>query len=101
MRIFRTSFRVAALASAVSLSTGALAYDVNEAMTKAYNTNPALKAARENLAATDELASQAISGWRPNVSASLEKGRSKNKFGDADSNSFSTDSSRLSIEQPV
>ncbi|WP_159714970.1 TolC family outer membrane protein [Geminicoccus flavidas] len=45
------------------------AQTLQEALANAYNTNPDLGAARAQLRATDELVSQALSGYRPQVGA--------------------------------
>ncbi|WP_191062189.1 TolC family outer membrane protein [Geminicoccus harenae] len=59
------------LASALgALAAGtAQAQTLQEALANAYRTNPDLGAARAQLRATDELVSQALSGYRPQVGA--------------------------------
>ncbi|WP_035484954.1 TolC family outer membrane protein [Geminicoccus roseus] len=55
----------------VALAAGpAGAQTLQEALVSAYSTNPDLGAARAQLRATDELVSQALSGYRPQVGAS-------------------------------
>ena len=46
-----------------------------EALTAAYQTSPVLDAQRAALRATDETVAQALSGWRPRVTASTSYGR--------------------------
>ncbi len=46
-----------------------------EALTAAYQTSPVLDAQRAALRATDETVAQALSGWRPRVTASGSYGR--------------------------
>ncbi len=46
-----------------------------EALTAAYQTSPVLDAQRAALRATDETVSQALSGWRPSVTATGAYGR--------------------------
>jgi outer membrane protein len=46
-----------------------------EALTAAYETSPVLDAQRAALRATDETVSQALSGWRPTITASSAYGR--------------------------
>lgn len=60
-----------ALAGILSVSAGASvsAETLSDAMAKAYGTNPTLLSARATLRATDEGVSQALSGWRPSLSA--------------------------------
>src|SRR5690349_12745861 len=61
-------------ASAVTLllagfpSTGS-AESLNEALVNAYIGNPTLRAERARQRATDEVVPQALSGWRPTVTA--------------------------------
>jgi outer membrane protein len=45
-----------------------------EALTKAYQTNPGLNAERARQRATDENVPQALSGYRPQIVASLSAG---------------------------
>src|SRR5215475_15001308 len=47
---------------------------LKEALTAAYLYNPTLKAARAQLRATDNGVSQAKSGYRPTISATLQDG---------------------------
>lgn len=64
----------AGVATAVP-GTVAEAETLVQAMVRAYQVNPTLKAQRASLRATDEQISQAISNWRPNVSISADAGR--------------------------
>lgn len=63
------------LAGVAALSLGsvwtrpAAATDLEEALALAYSTNPTLDAERAQLRSTDENVPQALSGWRPTVSA--------------------------------
>lgn len=76
---FKTTLRtlkssIAPMALALGLVSagvsGAHAETLNEALGKAYANNPTLLSARASLRATDETLSQALSGYRPSVSAS-------------------------------
>lgn len=62
-----------ALAAALP-SQAALAQSMREALAQAYVGNPTLQAARAKLRATDENVPQALSGWRPTVSANANIG---------------------------
>lgn len=53
-------------------SPGVMAQSLTDAMAQAYATNPTLRAARAGQRATDELVPQALSGWRPTVTATGE-----------------------------
>jgi outer membrane protein len=59
------------LFSAVPVS----AEDIREALVNAYTNNPTLRAERASLRAVDEEVPQALSNWRPSVSASGDIGR--------------------------
>lgn len=68
--------RIAALGLAAALGSGApSAQTLEEALVKAYLTNPELLAARAKLRATDEGVAQAVSDWRPTVSISADVGK--------------------------
>ena len=60
----------ATLATALPASSQTL----EDALVKAYQNNPTLKARRAALRATDETVPQALSGWRPTLSVSGSKG---------------------------
>lgn len=72
---------VLTLVSGVSLPMGsAQAETIKEALSLAYSNNPTLNAARAELRGVDERVPQALSGWRPNVSASAEIGRIRSEL---------------------
>src|SRR5687768_11774528 len=71
---FSSSFFYAPDADAMSLQ---------ETLEKAYEFNPEVKSERENLGATDERVSQAVSEFRPNASIDYSRGRQKLSFGGA------------------
>ena len=62
------------LATGGIVANGASAESLEEALIKAYQSNPTLESGRASLRATDEQDSQALSNWRPNVSLSGEAG---------------------------
>jgi outer membrane protein len=70
------------LRSGIGLAAACLAFaapaahgeSLPEALTKAYQTNPALNAERARQRATDENVPQALSGYRPQIVASLSAG---------------------------
>lgn len=67
---------IAAAAAAAAVPAGsARAETLIQAMVRAYQINPTLKAQRASLRATDEQISQAIANWRPNLSVSADAGR--------------------------
>jgi outer membrane protein len=76
----RYGFRVALLATVLSLPQ-ASADSLQDALVKAYQSNPQLLAERANLRATDEQVAQAIAQWRPQVSinATYSKAHAESK----------------------
>ena len=68
-RFRRASLPAAAAALALALPAVAAGDTLLEAMAKAYVANPQLEAERARLRAADEGVPQALSGWRPTVTA--------------------------------
>lgn len=60
---------LSALATVGLWGGSASAESLNAALARAYRTNPVLKAERARQRATDELVPQALSGWRPVITA--------------------------------
>ncbi|MGB1539550.1 MAG: TolC family outer membrane protein, partial [Rickettsiales bacterium] len=83
------------------LSADAHALSLKETLEQAYKFNPVIKSEREALGATDEGVSQAISEWRPTVSADYVRGRQKISFGGAAASHSDKVTKQLSIEQPI
>ena len=67
-------FAGCALAALLFAASGASGETLNDALVDAYNNNPQILAERANLRATDENVPQALSGWRPTVTASSSIG---------------------------
>jgi outer membrane protein len=74
MRARRIGLGLAMAAGLVAACSSARAEDLATALTKAYQTNPALNAERARLRATDESVPQALAGYRPQLIASLGAG---------------------------
>jgi outer membrane protein len=71
----RRCLGAALIACALALAAApAAAQSLNDALAGAYETNPVLQAARAQLRSTDELVPEALSGWRPTVTAEAEGG---------------------------
>ena len=66
-------------AVATAMGTGAQADTLTDALVQAYGTNPTLGAQRANLRATDEGVPQALSGWRPSLTAQGSYGLTNNR----------------------
>src|SRR5204863_5620084 len=69
------------LLAASAMATAFFAYPgtvwaelLNEALASAYSGNPVLRAERARQRGTDELVPQALSGWRPTVTAQAISG---------------------------
>lgn len=61
---------------AAGLSNGAMAQTMEAALARAYGANPTLNAQRASVRATDENVPQALSGYRPRITASADIGAS-------------------------
>jgi TolC family type I secretion outer membrane protein len=66
-----------------------------------YENHPALIAKREELKAIDEGVAQAISGFRPSISANLSKGRQRSGNANDTWNYNNSKSRSLNVEQPI
>ncbi len=84
-------------------SNGASAETLDEALARAYATNPTLLAARAGLRATDEGVAQALSRWRPTVEASADISRTQSYSNTrSPATRYSTPRGQsLSIVQPI
>lgn len=72
-----------------------------EALKEAYLYNPRLVAERERQKGTDEQVAQAISGFRPNASISIDRGRQRTSFNGAGRNYGDSDRTDFRVEQPI
>lgn len=71
----RSALRLAgAVVSALAVASPAAAETLESALSRAYQANPALNAARANLRATDEDVNRFQSGYRPNAAISADIG---------------------------
>ena len=103
---FRLATLPAAAVLALALPAVAAADTLLEAMAKAYVANPQLEAERARLRATDEGVPQALSGWRPTVTARGSAGygrfNSKRRSPPGDSTeSRNPASARIEATQPL
>ncbi|WP_209015142.1 TolC family outer membrane protein [Roseibium limicola] len=78
------SFGIAALLTTVAFSP-VQAESIQEALGLAYSNNPSLNAARAQLRGVDENVPQALSGWRPTVSATASIGSVRSRTDNFDS----------------
>ena len=73
-RLLRSGICLGAVACVAFAATDLHAENLPEALAKAYQTNPQLNAERARQRATDESVPQALSGYRPQIIASLSAG---------------------------
>lgn len=98
----RQAMLAAAAIGYLTLSpTHAAAMSLKQALENAYEQNPILKSERENLAAIDERVAQAISEFRPTVTAEYSRGRQKLEFGGVPSNYSSREIRQIMLTQPL
>ena len=77
---YRTRFGVMTSALVLGLAGGASAETLESALAKAYGNNPSLNAQRAIVRSTDENVARAKSGYRPQVNASADIGRTYTEF---------------------
>lgn len=92
--------KLLAVTSVLALCAPAHAESLNEALAKAYSTNPDLAAARATLRATDEQAPQAMVGFRPQISADASIARTNEDSATA-SDDYTSRTASLSLQQPI
>ena len=73
-RVLRAGICLGVLTCAALAAAPARSESLQEALAKAYQTNPSLNAERARQRATDENVPQALSGYRPQIIASLSAG---------------------------
>ena len=100
------AIRLAGLLLPVLAMGSARAETLGDALTKAYQTNPQLLAARAELRATDELVPQALAGWRPTAIVNGDVGEAWSRRtgaggGAVGSNSYAPRGASLDVTQPI
>ncbi len=90
-----------AVTSVLALTAPAHAETLSEALAKAYSTNPELSAARATLRATDELAPQALSNYRPGLSSSAAISRTNEENQAGVDDDYTSRSIALNLQQPL
>lgn len=90
-----------AVTTILALATPAYAETLSDALAKAYNTNPDLTAARATLRSTDEQAPQALSGYRPQLSANGAIARTHEDSQSLGNDDYTSRSGSLTLEQPL
>ncbi len=79
----------------------ASAESLNEAMVSAYSGNPTLRAERARQRGTDELVPQALSGWRPTVTAEGSVSRIWSDSNVTPSSDITPKSVAIGLSQPI
>lgn len=79
----------------------ASAISLKEALEAAYDSNPTIKAERENLSATDEGVARAVSEFRPTISADYSRGRQRLNFAGAGDSYTDRETAQLTVDQPL
>lgn len=100
-KMLLTAAAVGCFSTSFLFASGAEAMSLQEALEKAYDFNPEVKGERENLGATDERVSQAVSEFRPNASIDYSRGRQKLSFGGAPDEYSDKETKQLTVEQPI
>lgn len=90
---------VAALVGAIAGNAQASSFE--DALSSAYENNPQIKAQRQQLEATDEGVSQAVSGFRPTIGAGYNRYRQRTDFGGTGDTYGNATTQSLRVEQPL
>lgn len=72
-----------------------------DALVSAYKNNPTIKAERDRQRATDEEVAQALSGFRPTVTASYARGKADTRVNSGAWDETNTENKNLSVRQPL
>ena len=89
------------LVASACAASAAYAGSFEDALSSAYQNNPRIKAERQRLESTDEGVSQAVSGFRPTLSANYNAGRQSTSFGGAADTTGDSTLKALRLEQPI
>ena len=79
----------------------AIATSFDETLVATYQNNPSIKAARQQLQATDEGVAQALSGVRPTVTAGYDYGRQRTALAGASWTHSNAETKGLRVSQPI
>ena len=89
------------LAMSVVVPSQAEMFAFEETLEHTYMHNPELQAEREALKAVDEGVAQALSGYRPTVTATYGRGNQRTSLAEARYGYNDTDNRQLRMEQPI
>lgn len=102
----RTVLGCAAAIGLLTAAASASAQSLNQALVQAYTSNPTLNAQRAATRATDEGVPQALSGYRPQISAAADAGLTTQRVNRAGAGGITdtdtrTASAAITVEQPL
>jgi outer membrane protein len=101
MRSFGVVSVVALAISALCLVVPASAETLREAMQSAYRRNPTLQAERARQRGTDELVTQAKSGWRPTINGQASASHTWSDSSVTKSSSQTSENVNIQLSQPL
>lgn len=83
------------------MAASAHAGTFEDVLSATYTNNPAIKAERQKLQATDESLSQATSGFRPSITGNYDRGRQRTSFGSAGFTYGDSENGQVRFNQPL
>ncbi|MCI5048990.1 MAG: TolC family outer membrane protein [Rickettsiales bacterium] len=92
---------VATTAIITGIAVSAQAGTFEDALRSAYLSNPEIKAQRRSMEQVNERVNQAISAFRPDISATYSKGRQKSSFAGSADASNDTETREINLVQPL
>lgn len=93
-RSFRSLLALAVGTGLLGVASLVRAETLEEALYKAYQANPQIRAAQALVRATDELAPQALANWRPTITASAETGWDRTLYDNTNTTADATSETR-------
>ena len=99
--VLRTALLSGMVLFGFGLGHSASAESLVDALSGAYQGNPTLRAERARLRATDEQVPQALSGWRPTITANGTAARNWSDTPDSKANHFGTTNLSITLTQPL
>lgn len=82
-------------------SHDAAAMTLKQALENAYELNPVLQSERENLGAIDERVAQAVSEFRPTLTADYSRGRQRLQLGGTAEGYSTNETRQITLTQPI
>ena len=101
MSMYRTSRLLTAFTMLALPAHAAFAANFEDALTSAYESNPRIKSARQQLESTDESVSQAASGFRPTIGLTYDTGRQRSDYTGVPTGNNSYTNETFRVEQPL